>query len=404
MGKRVLEGIRILEWGMLQQGPVAASLLADLGAEVIKIESRQGDNERQLKVFYKQHNELPDGSVACFEFCNRNKKGITVDLSTQEGKELLYKVAAKSDVFLTNFRPGTPEKLGVGFEDLKKVNPKIIYAYATGLGINGPDRNQKSIDMTGLARSGAMFSAGNIDDAPGFIQAGYCDQMGAVSTAFGVIAALLARERLGIGQMVEVNMISAFSILNWNNVNLYSWTGKPIERNDINNPVNPLTNYYECTDEKWIMLGAYLPRDIKVFFTLAGKPEIADNPKYTTVPGIMEDSPMLTKIVKDLFLTKNRNEWIDILKTTEITFAPVQTVEEVHRDPQMLENHGFYTLKHPSREEPVKMLSLPFYLTETPPSIEKWAPKLGENNKDVYTNIAGLTPEQVEDYAKRGII
>jgi crotonobetainyl-CoA:carnitine CoA-transferase CaiB-like acyl-CoA transferase len=404
MSKKVLEGIRVLEWGMLQQGPVASAILADLGAEVIKIESRQGDNSRYIKVFYKQDSELPDGSTTYFESCNRNKKGITLDLKTPEGKDLLYKLVEKSDVFLTNFRPGVPERLGAGYEDLKKVNPKIIYAYATGLGLHGPDKDAALIDFIAMARSGIMYSVGNVGDDPGFIQGAFCDQMGGMMTAFGVVSALMARERHGIGQLVEINLLTAFSNLNWVNVNQYAWTHTTVERNDRANPSSPLSNYYKCKDGEWIMLGAYLAKSMKNFFTIIDMPEIANNPKYTDNAGILEDSEMLTKIVQDVMLTKDRDEWVEILKANDFIVGPVNTYADLFKDPQMFENHGFYFIKHPSREEPVQLVGAPFHLVETPCSIEKWAPKLGEDNKEIYSNLCGLNEDQLVELKNKGVI
>jgi len=389
---------------MLQQGPVASALLADLGAEVIKIESKQGDNSRYIKIFYKQQSGLHNGSTTYFESCNRNKKGITLDLKAPEGKELLYKLVEKSDVFLTNFRPGVPERLGAGYEDLKKVNPKIIYAYATGLGLRGPDKDAALIDFIAMARSGVMNSVGNAGDPPGFIQGAFCDQIGAICTAFGVVSALMARERFGISQMVEVNLLTAFSNLNWINVNQYAWTHQEIERNDMNSPSNPLSNYYHCKDGKWIMLGAYLPKFIKTFFTLTGYPEIAKNEKYSTQEGIIEDTVMLTAKVREILLTKNRSEWIVFFKANDFMMGPVNTYEDLMNDPQMIENHGFYEFRFPGREDPVKLVGAPFHLTETPCSIEKIAPTLGEDNDEVYTTLCGVSKEKLANLKERNII
>lgn len=404
MAKKVLDGIRVLEWTMLQQGPVAGALLADLGAEVIKIEPRHGDNARQIKTFYKQPSELPSGNTTYFESCNRNKKGITLDFKSLEGKELLYKLVGQSDVFLTNFRPGVPERLGVGYEDLKKVNPKIIYAYSTGLGLNGPDRDMALIDFIAMARSGVMNSVGLEGQPPGFIQGAFCDQMGGIATAYGVVAALLARERYGIGQQVEVNLLTAFSNLNWMNVNQFAWTGVPIERMDLDYPSHPLSSYYQCKDGKWVMLGSYSPASIKPFFTLCDRPDIANNEKYTTYEGIIEDSPMLTGIVREIMLTKDSADWVELLKANDFMVTLVANYEDLLNDPQMIANHGFYDYKHPDRDEPVKLVGAPFHLTENPCSIEKTAPLLGEDNENVYSQLCGLTREQIAELKDKKVI
>lgn len=404
MAKKVLEGIRVLEWGMLQQGPVAAALLADLGAEVIKIESKQGENARYFQFIYGQPAKLPNGSNIYFEYCNRNKKGITLDLKTPEGKELLYKLVEQSDVFLTNFRPGVPERIGAGYEELKKINPKLIYAYATGLGTKGPDKDQALIDFIAMARSGIMSSVGNPGDPPGFIQGAFCDQIGAMMTAFGVVSALLARERHGIGQLVEVNLLSAFSNLNWMNFNTYAFNQTDIVRFNAKNPASPICTYYQCQDGKWIMMGNYSPKSIKPFFTLVGRPDIANNEKYATEAGLIEDSAVLAAVVQELMLTKDRDEWVKILSENDFIVGPINDYSDLAKDPQLEANHGFYEYKVPGREEPVKLVGAPFYLSETPSSIEKNAPLLGEDNEEIYTTLCGLSKEQVANLKEKKVI
>jgi crotonobetainyl-CoA:carnitine CoA-transferase CaiB-like acyl-CoA transferase len=404
MGKKVLEGIRILEWSMLQQAPVAGVLLADLGAEVIKIESGPGDNARYMTNFYHQQSGLPNNSTTYYENCNRNKKGITLNFKAPEGRDLLYKLVKQADVFLTNFRPGVPERLGASYEDLKKVNPKIIYAHATGLGTKGPDKNQSLIDFIAMARSGIMMSVGNPSDPPGFIQGALCDQIGAICTAYGVVAALLARERHGIGQLIETNLLGAFSNLNWMNVNQFAWTGIPIARMDNNYPTHPLSNYYQCKDGKWIMIGSYSPASIKPFFTLFNRPDIANNEKYATFDGLNEDIPMLTAVVKELILTKNRDEWLELLKANDIMVAPIAEYKELAADPQMEANHGWYEYNYPGRDKPVKLVGAPFYLNETPASCGKIAPLLGENNEEIYTSLCGLTKAQIAELKEKKVI
>lgn len=406
MAKKVLKGIRVLEWGMLQQAPVAGAYLADLGAEVIKIESLWGDNQRQILSFYGQDARLPDGSCTPFEANNRNKKGISLDLKTEEGKQLLYRLVEKSDVFLTNFKPGVPERLGMGYADLEKVNPSIIYAYSTGYGIHGPDAGKGSMDMIGQARGGIMssISTGDPNDPPGFVQGAIADQAGGICTAFGIVTALLARERFGIGQLVETNLLSALSNFNWMNVNQYGWSHEQIQRHNRTAPASALANYYQCKDGKWIMLGGYRPSDIKTFFNLVGKPEIGNDSKYSTYAGVSESGVFLAKAAQDVLITKNFDEWQKIFDDNGVVYAPVCTMEDLFNDPQMLENHGFYELKHPSREEKVKMVGAPFYLNKMPASVEKWAPKLGEDNRDLFSRLCGLSEEQLDDLETRGII
>lgn len=191
-----LDGIIVLDWTQWQMGPVAAAMLADLGAFVIHIENRAtGDHGRNLK--FPGIDELPEGKAAYFETNNRGKKSIAIDLIKEEGKEIIYRLVKKSDVFLHNFRQGVPEDLKLDYETLSQYNPKIIYAASSGFGPNGPEAKEPAFDLLGIARSGIMTMLGGPDTPPLSIAGAIADQMGAVMTAYGILAAIVARERFG---------------------------------------------------------------------------------------------------------------------------------------------------------------------------------------------------------------
>ena len=204
-----LEGIRILDWTQWQQGPVATAMLADLGAEVIHIELPvAGDGGRGLKLVGKP--EQLQGRTAYFECNNRGKRSITLDLAKEKGQKVLYRLVKNSDVFVHNFRQGMPERLGLDYETLCQYNPKLIYAAASGFGPKGPDAKEPAFDYIGLARSGIMTMMGEADMPPLLIQLGIADQMGAIMTAYGVLAAIIARERLGVGQQKRNCLVREF--------------------------------------------------------------------------------------------------------------------------------------------------------------------------------------------------
>ena len=191
-----LEGIRVVDWTIWQQGPVASVMLGDLGAEVIKVEERVGGDPGR-GVLRAQGLDLTDRPNFYFEANNRNKKGITVDLKKPAGVEIVRRLADHADVFVQNFRKGVADRLGLGPAVLRARNPRLIYASATGYGPEGPESGAPSFDYLGLARSGIMLSAGEPDDPPLAIAGGIADQMGAIMLAYGVLAALLAREKTG---------------------------------------------------------------------------------------------------------------------------------------------------------------------------------------------------------------
>ena len=198
-----LKGIRVIDWTIWQQGPVASTMLADLGAEVIKIEERErGDPGRGIFAVAGQATDK-GGRNFYFEANNRHKQSIALDLKRPEAREIVYRLAARSDVFLQNFRKGVAARLGLDYDSLRAHNPKIIYANATGYGPEGPDSGEPSFDYLGQARSGIMNAIGAPGSEPSYVFGGIADQMGAILLAYGVMAALLARERQGAGQIVD---------------------------------------------------------------------------------------------------------------------------------------------------------------------------------------------------------
>src|SRR5215475_408353 len=199
-----LEGIRVLDWTIWQQGPVSTMMLGDLGAEVIKLEERVGgDPGRGVMSIGGTMTGVSGQRNYYFEVNNRHKKSVTLNLKTPEAKEIVYKLVEKSDVFVQNFRKGVAGKLGLDYQTLSKYNPQLIYASATGYGPDGPDSGEPSFDYMGLARSGIMKAVGEPDMAPLSSTGGIADQMGAIMLAYGVITALFARERYGVGQEVD---------------------------------------------------------------------------------------------------------------------------------------------------------------------------------------------------------
>ena len=309
----------------------------------------------------------------------------------------------KVDVFITNVRFGVPEKLGLGYEDLKAVNPKLIYAHATGCGTKGPDRNSAMIDYIAMARTGIMTSIGDGKE-PGFLQGAFSDQIGAICLSWGVVTALLARERLGIGQKVDINLLSAFANLNQINTSLYSWAKEPLPPNDRTHPTNPISNYYECKDGRWIMLGSFVPSSVERFFGALGMDEIAKNEKYTTMEGVAADSEFFFDTMVKVMKTKTCEEWRVFCNAHDIMNYPIATYEEFHKDPQMLANDGFYRVDYPGIEEPIQIVGAPFIMSETPVSMEKWAPKLGQDTDSVFIELCQIAPEELNALRGKKVI
>ena len=248
--KGPLDGIRVIDWTMWQFGPVSTMMLADMGAEVIKVESLDGDHGRQFGRVGGVLSDLPEGVNAYFEGMNRQKLGIALDLKSQKGVEILYGLVRKSDVFVENFRKGVAERLGIGYEDLVKHNPQIIYGSASGYGPEGPDSGKPALALTAEARSGALWWSGPDDNTPYAL--GIADQAAGIMLSYGVLGAIIARERFGFGQRVDVSHLGSVMWTRGMQNGISLLTNKEFQRQDWKHSGQVLWNHYPCKDGEWI--------------------------------------------------------------------------------------------------------------------------------------------------------
>lgn len=394
--KGPLTGIRIIDWTIWQQGPVATQMLADLGAEVIKIEERgKGDPGRAI-VAVSGGSTDKGGRNFYFEANNKHKQSIALDLKQADAREIVYRLAAKSDVFVQNFRKGVAARLGLGYEALKQHNPKLIYASASGYGPDGPDSGEPSFDYLGQARSGVMNTLGVEGTTPTYIFGGIADQMGAVMLAYGVLAALLARERYGVGQEVVASHLGSMMALQGLNVVARTFTGKEFGRNTRHNAYNPLWNHYQCSDGKWLCLGMLQPdRYWKDFCTTLGKPDLIENPKFSNMRSRGQNAAELIAILDEIFATKSRSDWMKLLKAGgDFIYTVVNTVSDLPDDVQVQAND--YIVEHDVPGiGPTKMLGMPIKLSETPGQPRGHAPELGEQTELILTEMLGYTWDDI---------
>jgi len=255
---RPLEGIRVIEYGLFHAGPGAGAILADLGAEVIKIEPREGDPERYWTRLGQLNLALPDGESVMFQSSNRGKKGIGVDIQSRAGREVFHRLVGKADVFLTNIRKSTKSKLKIDYTSLCSVNPKLIHANVSGYGPEGPMSDLGAFDPLGLARSGMMFVSGT--DKPLLMHIGILDQATSMTLSHAIMTALFVRERRGVGQEIHVSLFGTAIWLMHPTLmigNLLSV--EPVVHHD-RNAHSPLRNFFRCSDGEWI-IGAHHPEE-----------------------------------------------------------------------------------------------------------------------------------------------
>jgi len=403
-----LEGIRVLDWTQWQMGTVATSMLADYGAVVVHIENRvTGDAGRGLK--FPTLGELPAGRNAYFETNNRGKKGIAIDLVKQEGKAVVYRLVRNADVFVHNFRQGVPEKLGMDYETMSRHNPRIIYAAASGYGPRGPEAKEPAFDMIGLARSGISSSVAIPDDPNLPLGGGLADQMGAIMTSYGILMALLARERTGVGQKVDVSHLGSMITLQGLNIGLGLYLN-PVAteqraRVGRKNAGNPLWNYYKCKDERWLVLGMLQPdRQWPVVCEALGIQHLTEDARFENQDVRRENCADIIAVMDDIFITRTADEWMKVLKDTgDIICTPLQTLRDLPDDPQVIANAYIVDYEHQALGN-VKVRGLPVELSETPGKVRAEAPEFGQHTEEVLIEMGGYTWEEIAELRDKEVI
>jgi crotonobetainyl-CoA:carnitine CoA-transferase CaiB-like acyl-CoA transferase len=402
-----LEGIRIVECGGYLSAPSACYMLGDLGAEVIKIEDRiTGDPVRGMSSTFGRGMIMPDGTNILFETANRNKKSITLDLKKKKGKELLYRLVAASDVFCTNYSLSAIDNLKIDYQTLKKHNPKLVYAMATGYGLLGPDSEKRAFDTIAQARSGIMGTVGEPDGPPLQIAGAIFDQVTGTLLVNGILAALLARDRQGIGQEVEVSLLGSGIHMQAYNINVTLLRGRSMPRPSRQTLKNPLANHYQCADGKWLLLSeAQSDRFWHNFCLALGIENLEKDTKFATAKDRRDNFLELTSILDKVFKTKPREEWISILETQGggMAFSPVLELTELASDPQILANEYITDVDHPSLGK-VKMVGIPIKFSETPAQIRDCAPNFGQHTEEVLMNILGFSWKEIEQLKNEEVI
>ena len=293
-----LEGIRVVECGGYLSAPSAGYILGDLGAEVIKIEDRvKGDPVRGMSSTFGRGMIMPDGTNILFETANRNKKSVTLDLRKEKGKDLLYHLVAASDVFNTNYSLSAINELAIDYQTLKKYNPKLIYGLATGYGTQGPGTEKRAFDTIAQARSGIMYTVGDPDGPPLQIAGAVFDQVTGTLLVNGILAALIARDRQGIGQQVDVSLLGSGIHLQAYNINVALLRGRPMPRPSRKTLKNPLANHYQCADSKWLLLSeAQSDRFWHSFCLALGIEELEKDARFATTKDRRDNFLELTGI------------------------------------------------------------------------------------------------------------
>ena len=390
-----LDGIRVIDWTIWQQGPVASVMLGDLGADVIKIEERVGGDPGR-GMLKAQGLDLRDRPNFYFEANNRNKRSLTVDLKKPAGVAIVQRLAERADVFVQNFRKGVAGRLGLDAATLRAQNPRLVYASASGYGPEGPESGAPSFDYLGLARSGIMYSCGEPDDEPLAIAGGIADQMGAIMLAYGIVTALFARERTGRGQEVDASHLGSMSWLQGLGLSARLMLGRALPRQPRRYATNPLWNHYKCGDGQWLALSMLQPdRYWERFCAVLEIPEAAADPRFKSMLDRMANAGECIALLDEVFARRPRAEWLRRLAAGgDFIYSIINSVDDLPDDPQMQANGYVTTFEHPAFG-PTQVVGLPVRLGDTPGSIRLPAPEFGQHTEEILTEVLGYSWEEI---------
>ncbi len=390
----ILSGYRVLDCSIAMAGPFAAQRLGDLGADVVKVEPVTGEWQRHTAAGGARGNKVN----VSFLSLNRNKRSLAVDLKDPDGKAVLLELVKTADVFLQNYRPGVAKRLGVDYETLSAINPRLIYVSISGYGEDGPYLNRPGQDLVLQGMSGAMLSAGREGEPPNAAGQYLVDAITAYTAFEGALAALLHRERTGEGQLVQVNMLDAITTIQMQELSVFTVGGKPQTRS-----AEPHAHVYIRAP-----YGAFATSDgfiIVAFPKLANLGQVIGEPSFLDMDDEVDTWAKRDEIfakTRERLKTKTSAEWLELLRAADIWCGPVYGYADLVEDEQIKHNGTFVEYEHPT-EGKVKTPGFPIRFSKTPSVVERGAPVVGQHSRDVLRE-AGFDDAQIEALLGKGAV
>ncbi len=392
-----LENVVVLDLSRVLAGPFCTMLLNDLGAEVVKVEiPNTGDDSRQFGPFR-------NGKSLYFMSINREKKSISLNLKTQKGKEILLKLVEKADVLVENFRPGTMEKLGIGWDKLKEINPRLIYASSSGFGHTGPYSNKPSYDILAQAMGGIMSITGWAGSKPTRVGMSIGDITAALFTAIGINAALYQRSITGHGQKIDVSMLDCQLAILENALLRYQVDGVPPQPIGNRHPTITPFQAFQAKDD-YFVIGIGNDNLWVKLCNVIGTPELIEDPRFDGNKHRTTNIEILTPILDNIFANKTVAEWCEIFENAGIPHSPINTIDKVMDNPQLkarnmlVEVSSEQTGKVIIAGNPIKMSSIP----ESPTKGD--IPEIGQHNFEIYSKWLGLSEEEILKLKEENVI
>jgi crotonobetainyl-CoA:carnitine CoA-transferase CaiB-like acyl-CoA transferase len=384
-----LKGIRVIDLSMMLAGPSGSMLMGDLGAEIIKVEPLEGDETRVSPPY-----SYAENMSAYYWSINRNKKSVVINLKSPEGRQVLYDLVAKSDVVYDNYRPGVLDRLQINYETLKRYNPQIICCSISTYGYTGLYRDRPGYDLVVQAVSGGMSITGEPGGSP--VRAGIPlgDLVGGLLGVHGVLAAYIHRQKTGEGQRLEVSLLDGQVYLLTYIAQYYFHSGK------IPGPIGSghqsLVPYQAFkTKDIQIVIVAHQDHHFRRLCQALGKPEWAEDPRFATRPKRLENKSILIPLMESHLLTRPGDEWLEAIHKAGVPAGPINTLDRVLSDPQVLSRDMVVEADGPGKEK-IKIIGNPLKMEKTPVQTFTRPPRLGEHTREILTNLLGYSREKIE--------
>jgi crotonobetainyl-CoA:carnitine CoA-transferase CaiB-like acyl-CoA transferase len=392
-----LKGVRIIDLSMMLAGPSGSMLMGDLGAEIIKVEPLDGDETRVGPPYFYAEN-----MSAYYWSINRNKKSIVINLKSPEGRQVFYDLVAKSDVVYDNYRPGVLERLQIDYETLKKYNPQIICCSISTYGYTGPYRDRPGYDLIVQAVSGGMSITGEPGGSP--VRAGIPvgDLTGGLLGVHGVLAAYIHRQKTGEGQRVEVSLLDGQVYMLTYIAQYYFHSGK------VPGPIGAghqsLVVYQSFkTKDIRIVIVAHQDHHFQRLCKAIGKPEWAEDPRFNTRTKRLENKSQLIPMMEAHLMTRPGDEWLEAIHQAGVPAGPINTLDRVLSDPQVLSRDMIQETDGPGKEK-IKILGNPLKFDKTPLNTFTRPPWMGENTREILSDLLGYSAEKIEGLEKKEAI
>jgi len=394
--KKALEGIKVLDVSRALAGPYCTMMLADMGAEVIKVEMPgTGDDSRGWGP------PFIEGESAYFMSINRNKKSITLDMKGDKAIEIIMKLIKQSDVLVENFRPGAMERLGLAYQQVKPVNPRLVYCSISGFGQNGPYRMLPGFDQVLQGMGGLMSITGEAGGPPVKVGVPIADITAGMFAAYGIAIALFAREKTGGGQMVDISLLDGQVALLTYRAGSFFASGEIPERIGSGHPV---IVPYQAFKAKDVFINIAVGNDQLwgKFCKAVGLETIMNDPRFATNAKRVQNRDAVVKAVGDLIATKNGEEWLKILTDAGIPCGPIYTVDKIFSDPQVIHRQMVTELQHP-KAGTIRVTGNPVKLSDTPGEITAPPPLLGQHTQEVLEGL-GYSARDIEELRRAKLI